>query len=105
MPVMWAAAQSSAARPVIKSSGLPRGLGMSSTSRQRMPFWRRPTPRALEKASLAAKRRAKAGVLAAGLALAIGDFPWGSEAVQEAVAVARNGGGEAGYLDQSTPMP
>src|SRR5208337_3454128 len=59
IPVTPASRQSWAARPLTLSSGLPLESETTSTSRQKIPPCLRPTPRALEKASLAAKRRAK----------------------------------------------
>jgi len=49
---------------------------------------------------LGSEAQGKGGVAPAGLALAIGDFLGGEDAVQEALAVALDGGGDTGYLDQ-----
>ena len=99
MPVMPFSAQSCAARPLTKISGLPRGLGITSTSRQRMPPLTQTHPQRLGEGLLGREAHGEAR-RGPGLAPAVGDFALGEDAGAKAVAVAPQDPLDPGHLHQ-----
>ena len=94
-PGCRARSQSWAARPWTRSSGRPAGEVTTSTSRQRMPWRRSPTPRALEKASLARKPQGVAvGWSAPGRRRQ--KFPGGIDPVFKTIPESLQGGSDSG---------